>query len=100
MGYLDDALLYYSRSLSLARDLGNRVVEAAVLNNIAGIYYRTGELDKALDYYEESLKLQTDEKEKATTYNNIAIIYSSKGELPKGCGILPKGDRNTRKVWR
>jgi tetratricopeptide (TPR) repeat protein len=24
MGYLDDALLYYSRSLSLARDLGNR----------------------------------------------------------------------------
>jgi tetratricopeptide (TPR) repeat protein len=73
-------------------------MQAAVLNNIAGMIYRNkGELDKALGYYEESLRLQTDEKEKATTYNNIAIIYVDKGELSKGCGILPKGDRNTAK---
>jgi tetratricopeptide (TPR) repeat protein len=64
------------------------------------IYDNKGELDKALDYYEESLRLKTDEKEKATTYNNIALIYGKKGELSKGCGILPKGDRNKRKVWR
>jgi tetratricopeptide (TPR) repeat protein len=38
MGYLDDALLYYSRSLSLARDLGNKSMQASVLNNIALIY--------------------------------------------------------------
>jgi len=90
MGYLDRALIYYTGSLSLARNLGNRVVEAAVLNNIAGIYYRVGELDKALDYYEESLKLQTDEKEKATTYNNIAIIYSSKGNYQKAVEYFQK----------
>jgi tetratricopeptide (TPR) repeat protein len=90
MGYLDRALIYYIGSLSLARNLGNRVVEAAVLNNIAGIYYRTGELDKALGYYEESLKLQTDEKEKATTYNNIAIIYSSKGNYQKAVEYFQK----------
>ncbi len=90
MGYLDRALIYYTGSLSLARNLGNRVAEAAVLNNIAGIYYRAGELDKALDYYEESLKLQTDEKEKATTYNNIAIIYSSKGNYQKAVEYFQK----------
>jgi tetratricopeptide (TPR) repeat protein len=50
-------------------------MQASALNNIAGIYLNKGELDKALGYYEESLRLQTDEKEKATTYNNIAIIY-------------------------
>ena len=27
MGYLDDALLYYSRSLSLAKDLGNTNIQ-------------------------------------------------------------------------
>jgi tetratricopeptide (TPR) repeat protein len=59
MGYLDDALLYYSRSLSLARDLGNKSMQASVLNNIGVIYERKGELDKALDFYEESLRLQT-----------------------------------------
>ena len=90
MGYLDRALIYYTGSLSLARNLGNRVAEAAVLNNIAGIYYRAGELDKALGYYEESLKLQTDEKEKATTYNNIAIIYSSKGNYQKAVEYFQK----------
>jgi len=90
MGYLDDALLYYSRSLSLARDLGNRSMQASVLNNIGVVYYYKGELDKALDYYEESLRLETDEKEKATTYNNIATIYDKKGNYQKAVEYLQK----------
>jgi tetratricopeptide (TPR) repeat protein len=90
MGYLDDALLYYSRSLSLARDLGNRRVQAIVLNNIALIYDNKDELDKALEYYEESLKLQTDEKEKATTYNNVALIYDKKGDYQKAVEYFQK----------
>jgi tetratricopeptide (TPR) repeat protein len=90
MGYLDDALLYHSRSLSLARDLGNKSVQASVLNNIGVIYKRKGELDKALDYYEESLRLTTDEKEKAITYNNIAIIYVNKGDYQKAVEYFQK----------
>jgi len=83
MGYSDDAILYYSRSLRLARSLGDRRGQATVLNNIAGIYRYKGELDKALGYFEESLRLQTDEKEKAATYNNIAMIYDQKGDYQK-----------------
>ena len=90
MGYLDDALLYYSRSLSLARDLGDRNEQAARLNNIAGIYRNKGELDKALSYYEESLRLKTDEKEKAPTYNNMALIYGQKGNYQKAVEYFKK----------
>jgi tetratricopeptide (TPR) repeat protein len=90
MGSLDDALLYYSRSLSLARDLGSKSMQASVLNNIAMIYDKKGELDKALDYYEESLRLKTDEKEKAPTYNNIALIYEDKGNYQKAVEYLKK----------
>ena len=90
MDYLDDALLYFSRSLSLARDLGNKSMQASVLNNIGVIYERKGELDKALGYYEESLRLQTDEKEKAITYNNIAIIYGNKGDYQKAVEYYQK----------
>jgi tetratricopeptide (TPR) repeat protein len=90
MDYLDDALLYYSRSLSLARDLGNKSMQASVLNNIAGIYDRKGELDKALGFYEESLRLKTDEKEKAPTYNNIALIYEDKGDYQKAVEYFQK----------
>jgi tetratricopeptide (TPR) repeat protein len=90
MGSLDDALLYYSRSLSLARDLGDRRAQAGVLNNIALIYEIKGELDKALSYLEESLKLQTDEKKKAPTYNNIANIYDKKGNYQKAVEYFKK----------
>jgi len=90
MGYLDDALLYYSRSLSLARDLGNKSMQANVLNNIAAIYNNKGELDKALGFYEESLRLTTDEKEKATTYNDIALIYDKKGNYQRAVEYFQK----------
>ena len=102
MGYLDDALLYHSRSLSSARDLGDKSMQASVLNNIAGIYY------KALEYYEESLGLKTDEKEKATTYNNIAVIYYQKGDYQKAVEYFQKaieigeryGDYHGASQWR
>jgi tetratricopeptide (TPR) repeat protein len=90
MGYLDDALFYFSRSLSLARDLGNKSMQASVLNNMANIYEKKDELDKALSYYEESLRLETDEKEKAPIYNNIAIIYSKKGNYQKAVEYYQK----------
>jgi tetratricopeptide (TPR) repeat protein len=90
MGYLDDALLYYSRSLSLARNLGNKSMQASILNNIALIYRYKGELDKALGYFEESLRLITDEKAKATIYNNIALIYEDKGDYQKAVEYFQK----------
>jgi tetratricopeptide (TPR) repeat protein len=90
MGYLDDALLYFNRSLSLARGLGDRRTQAAVLSNIAVIYDAKGELDKALSYYEESLRLTTDEKAKVPTYSNIALIYVKKGNYQKAVEYLKK----------
>jgi pentatricopeptide repeat protein len=90
MGYLDDALLYFSKSLSLARDFGNTKVQADILNNIGWIYTGKGELDKALSYYEESLRLQTNEKAKTPTYNNIANVYAKKGDYQKAVEYFQK----------
>jgi pentatricopeptide repeat protein len=90
MGYLDDALLYFSRSLSLAKDLGNIAGQAGLLNDIAMIYDDKGELDKALSYYKESLSLKTNEKDKAVTYNNIANIYTKKGDYQKAVEYFQK----------
>ncbi|RMH06669.1 MAG: hypothetical protein D6699_02120 [Aquificota bacterium] len=51
---LDNALLYHSKSLSLAKKLGDKEAEAIQLNNIAYVFVKKGELNKALRYYEES----------------------------------------------
>jgi tetratricopeptide (TPR) repeat protein len=90
MGYFDDALLYHNKSLSLAKELGDISTQAAVLNNIALIYQHINELDKALDYFEESLRLQTNEKAKSPTYNNIAIIYGKKEDYQKAVEYFQK----------
>ncbi|MBX0311199.1 MAG: tetratricopeptide repeat protein [Sulfurihydrogenibium sp.] len=90
MGYPNDALLYYSRSLSLAKGLGNTDMQGFILNNIAGIHKDKGELDKALSYYEESLSLTTSEKDKAVIYGNIANIYYEKDDYQKAVKYLQK----------
>jgi tetratricopeptide (TPR) repeat protein len=90
MGYLGDALLYYITSLKLAIELGDRSIQAGVLNNIAWIYQHINELDKALNYFEASLMLQTNEKVKASTYNNIALIYGEKGNYQKAIEYFQK----------
>lgn len=89
-GDLDNALLYHNRCLNLAKELGKKDLEAIELNNIALIFDSKGEFDKALNYYQESLKLKDHETEKATTYNNIAIIYSKKNEHQKAVNYLKK----------
>jgi tetratricopeptide (TPR) repeat protein len=77
--------------------LGTKNEEATALNNIALIYDKKGELDKALDYYEQSLRLKS-EKEKAPTYNNIALIYNQKGDHKKAIGYLTKAIEISERV--
>jgi tetratricopeptide (TPR) repeat protein len=83
MGSLDDAILYYSRSLSLAKDLGDIDMQASMLKSIAEIYYNKKELDKALSCYEEFLNLPIKEKEKEKAYFWIANIYRLKSKYQK-----------------
>jgi tetratricopeptide (TPR) repeat protein len=90
LGNLDDAILYFMKSLISAKELNNIDMQASILNNIANVYNSKGELDKALSYYEESLNLQTNEKDKAVTYNNIANIYSGKGDYQKAIEYFQK----------
>ncbi|MFP3257559.1 MAG: tetratricopeptide repeat protein [Candidatus Nanopusillus acidilobi] len=90
MGYSDDALLNYSRSLSLAMDLGDTQMQAALLSNIGGIYHDKGELDKALSYLEKSLSLTTNEKRRAVIYTNIATLYDEKGDYQKAVEYFHK----------
>ncbi len=97
-GDLDNALFYYSKHLSLSRELGDKRGEASALNNIAGVYRSKGDLDKALDYLEQSLRLKTDEKDKVTTLNNIATIYTDKGNFTKAVEYFKKSIEISERV--
>jgi adenylate cyclase len=59
---------------------------SAALNNIAVIYHSEGDLDKALEFNNKSLKIKQDLKDNrgiAASYNNIGMIYKIKGDQSK-----------------
>lgn len=89
MGDYDNALLYNNKYLSLARELGDKIGEGNALYNLAMIYNKNDEPDKALGYYEELLRV-VDEKERAPIYNTIASTYNKKGDYQKAIESLKK----------
>ncbi len=60
--------------------------------NILKMLEDKGKLDKVLGYYEESLRLMTDKKQRQSL-TNILLLSMKKRRLSKGSGISSKGDR-------
>lgn len=89
-GDLQQSLNYYSRSLGLYRELGDKSGEATGLANVASIFSDRGDLDKSLEYYRQSLNIEPVESKKATTYNNIALLYSSREDYVSAIQYLDK----------
>jgi tetratricopeptide (TPR) repeat protein len=80
----DSALFYYNRSLSIAREIELKHLEAKVLSNIGGIYRARGDYKNAINYAQYSVKLNTeigDYKFLAADYVMIGWLYSDKGDL-------------------
>lgn len=86
----DLAIDYGNKSLSEYRRLGNKRMEAVLLNDIAGIYRSQGDTNRAVVYYEQSLALETVDSEKAPTWNNLAMIYNNQGDTAKAIDYLRK----------
>ena len=80
----DDALLHYEKSIKIYKlNSENPLAIAQGLNNIAIILKSKGEIEKALEYYQESLKIKKSSLEEnspsiASTLNNIASLYQQK----------------------
>lgn len=79
LGDNDKALEHHNRDLAIVRRQGDQAREATALNNVALIYDNKGDLDTALRYYEESLRIRPNEEGKSTVLNNIALLLDKKG---------------------
>ena len=89
----DTAMIYYEKSKALAEKflafkLSSNVAYTAkkqlanALNNIGYIYSNQGDIPKAIEYYNKSLKIQEDIGDKnglASCYYNIGIVHKEQG---------------------
>ncbi|MEO0128650.1 MAG: tetratricopeptide repeat protein [candidate division WOR-3 bacterium] len=87
IGYCDDAIELYERAFKIAH---NTLDKVKILNEMADAYQRISDYEKALQIYDESLKLLIDfsEEEKFDTWLGIAWIYYLKGELKQARNVL------------
>ena len=72
--------------IKFIRTLKNVRGEAIALNNIGEVYRHKGDYKEALQYYEKSVELNTEENHirlKAINYENIGQIYSMQGDIIK-----------------
>jgi tetratricopeptide (TPR) repeat protein len=64
----------------------NPFLDYSPIFNLACVYSNIGNKDKALKYYEDSLRIMEEISDKAgiaTSYNNIGGIYSNIGDKDK-----------------
>ena len=76
-GDLDQALIYYQRSLTLSEEINDRQAKIESLKLISHIYSLRGDLDRALIYYQRSLTLS----EKIGRKIDIALIIKEIGNI-------------------
>jgi len=93
VGNADLALTYNNKALIFAVKTKSKKGEAAILNNIAGIYNDKGMIEQALIYHRKSLTIREELKDTAamaTSYNNIALIYQNQGRIPDALDYFSK----------
>ena len=66
----------------------NHVSVATSYSNLGTVYWETGDLEKAKEYYEWALKIQKQQLganyvDVATSYNNLGNVYKKTGDLEK-----------------
>ncbi|MBX0313091.1 MAG: tetratricopeptide repeat protein [Sulfurihydrogenibium sp.] len=87
---LDDALMYFNRALTLAEYVNKGV--AYILSRIADVYFRKGEFEESLKYYDEAFKAgeaeNADEEFMVGVINNLSVVLTKLGYYKDAIELL------------
>ena len=83
-GCMNEAIVYYEKSLNACRLAGDDLSEGKALVNMGALFSQQGKLDKAQEYYMQSLKIfrRFDGcHHEASVFSNLGILYSIQGRM-------------------
>jgi len=75
-------LYYYQKALEANKKIGNKIIEANLLNNIGERYRLTGRYPEAIAAYKEGLKEETQPYRIELAQSNLADVYVRTDSLP------------------
>lgn len=90
---LDSSLYYFEKTIALAKEMKDTVMEANALGNIGVAYHARGFLQPALNYHLAAARLREATSSKqylGKSYNNIGLLYRIKKDYPKAMEYLNK----------
>lgn len=96
-----ESLAHYRRALECARRAGLKMIECAVLSNIATARVERGELDQALETYREALQgYETlgDMYGKAAVLHNLAALYVNREDAETALPYLEQAGEIERRI--
>lgn len=93
--YYELATALFINALNHTRSINDTLFESIILKYIGNTYHITNDINNALSYYYESLKVSTDESNYIDIQKNIAQILHNKGDKDSAYYILKDNIRKT-----
>nr|VFJ62587.1 MAG: ATP-, maltotriose- and DNA-dependent transcriptional regulator MalT [Candidatus Kentron sp. FW] len=93
LGDYEQALDYYTQSLEISREIGDRKGESTTLGNMGSIYLARGDYEQALAYFQQDLAICHEIGDRAgegTTLNNISQIHDARGDYDQALEYLTR----------
>jgi len=81
LGYLKEALQQLQYAEKFLKEIGNKSIRQRVLFEIADLLRTTGNVDKAINIYNEMLKNEKDQQVKLKIYNGLGAAYYKSGNF-------------------
>lgn len=96
LGSTDRALALFHESLTICRDIGDRIGIADALDGIGSVHHATDDKDEAFAHYQEALRIAREISEHALTCQSLRNI----GRTARGFRRLPLRRQLARGVAR
>ena len=100
-GDYDNGIDYYSQSLEIYEEMGNKEGIASSLNNLGAIYKVQGNYAKAIDYFTQNLKISEEIGNKrgiAASLNNIGLIFQEQSDYSKALDYFTQSLKITEEI--
>jgi len=79
IGFFDQAIYHFNRSLEILKDVNDNKRVIKVLNNLGNIYFLIKDLEHSYEYYQKALELSKQEnlifEEVKTSSNLVEVLY-------------------------
>ncbi|HTB07307.1 MAG TPA: tetratricopeptide repeat protein [Bacteroidia bacterium] len=85
-GEYPKALDYFLKALNIAEAMGDKQLQASILDNLGNVFKLQSDYPKALDYYLKAMKIDEEIGNKngnAAELGNIGILYEEEGDYAK-----------------